>query len=67
MTTIKTQLLTILTATFIVSCVFSNSQNDQEDYDSNNFTSRENSKTSKDKNLKNVKVYDDTNGLVILH
>ncbi len=67
MTTIKTQLLTILTVTFIVSCAFSISQNDQEDFDGNNFTSRENSKTAQGKKLKNVKVYDNTNGLVMLH
>lgn len=67
MTTIKTQLLTILTIIFLVSCAFSNSQNDQENYDGKNNTNRETSKTLKDKKLKNVKVYDDTNGLVMLH
>ncbi len=67
MTTIKTQLLTISTLTFLVSCGFYNSQNDREDYDVNYFTSRKNSKPSQDKKLKIVKVYDDTNGLVILH
>lgn len=67
MTTNKTQLLAILTGIFLVSCVFSNSQNDEEGYDDNNFTNQENSKVSKDKKLKNIKVYDDTNGLVMLH
>ncbi|SDH97187.1 hypothetical protein [Winogradskyella thalassocola] len=58
MTSIKSQLLTILIVSFLVSCSFSNSQNEQENNDS---------KTTQNKKLKNVKVYDDTNGMVVLH
>lgn len=62
MAKIKTYILNISIVTFLVSCSFSNSENSQT-----NFATQVNSTTLQDKNLKNVKVYDDTNGLVILH